>query len=298
MESIRNLQYLITVADEQSYSRAAVRLGVSQPTLSKQIKELETEFGHALFTRTTRRVELTAKGEMLYERAKSIVALYEQAKREALHEEVLAGDVRITLAETPAIASLIETIKRVRQQAPRVRVHLVSAAEDIAKHDLQTGEADFAVFVGNADTNNFATMKLHQKVHWGLLTKADGPLAEKTFVRARDLIDLPIFISEQSCRRNEFSAWFGPIWNDICITGSYNLVFNASLLAREGIAHVLCLDNIVTGLDEIGLKWLPLKPQLTAEVTAAWDKNRTFTAATRLFLSVWQEVQQAFDKAR
>lgn len=297
MESIRNLQYLITVADEQSYSRAAERLGVSQPTLSKQIKELENEFGHALFTRTTRRVDLTPKGEMLYERAKSIVALYAQAKREALQEDVLVGDIRITLAETPAIASLIQAVKQFQIQAPRVRVHFVSAAEDIARHDLQTGISDFAVFVGNADTSNFATMKLNQKVHWGLLTQAQGPLSDKTFVRARDLIDLPIFISEQSCRRNEFSAWFGPVWDDIRITGSYNLVFNASLLARQGVAHILCLDNIITGLDDIGLKWLPLKPQLTAEVTAAWDKNRTFSPVARLFLSVWQQVQQELDKA-
>ena len=297
MESIRNLQYLITVADEQSYSRAAERLGVSQPTLSKQIKELETEFGHALFTRTTRRVELTAKGEMLYERAKSIVSLYEQAKREALHEDVLVGDIRITLAETPAIASLIEAIKRLQKEAPRVRIHLVSAAEDIARHDLQTGVSDFAIFVGNADTNNFATMKLHQKVHWGLLTQARGPLAKKNFVRARDLPGLPIFISEQACRRNEFSAWFGSVWDDIQISGSYNLLFNASLLARDGVAHVLCLDNIITGLDEVGLKWLPLKPVLTAEVIAAWDRNRTFSPVARLFLKIWQDVQQEFVNA-
>lgn len=247
--------------------------------------------------RTTRRVELTAKGEILYERAKSIVSLYELAKREAIQEDVLTGDIRITVAETPAIASLIEAVKRLQIKAPRVRIHLVSAAEDTARHDLQTGLSDFAVFVGNADTDNFVTMKLHQKVHWGLLTHARGPLANKTFVRASDLCGLPIFISEQACRRNEFAAWFGSVWDNIQIAGSYNLLFNASLLAREGVAHVLCLDNIVTGLDEIGLKWLPLHPRLQAEVIAAWDKNRTFSPVAEIFLKIWQGVQQEFVNA-
>lgn len=291
MESIRNLRYFVAVADEQSFTRAAARLGVSQPTLSKQLKELETEFGQPLFDRTTRTVTLTAAGEVLYERARSIVGLYDRARIDLAQSGTIAGDVRLALAETPCMASLVEAVALLRQRAPLVRVAFRAADEEHARHRLQTGLADVAVFAGHADLGGLASMKLAQSSRWGVLTAAGGPLAHLEAVRACDLAGLPVWISEQACRRDEFAAWFGSAAGRITIAGSYDLVFNASLVARAGAAHVLCLEGIVSGLAEVGLRWLPLSPALPADVVAAWDKTRSFTPAVQLLLELWRAIE-------
>lgn len=291
MESIRSLRYFITVAEEESYTRAAKLLGVAQPTLSKQLKELESEFGHALFARTTRSVSLTPRGERLYERAKNIVVLYDQARREAAAEEGLTGDIRITAAETPALRGLIHAVGKLQEEAPRVRVHFVSADEEAARHDLQIGLSDFVVFVGNADSTHFALMPLAQNARWGLLSRRDGPFASKSVIDPKDLLGHPVMISEQSCRRNDLSGWFGSVWNDVRIVGSYTLLFNASLMAREGVAHVLAIDGIIADSDASALKWIPLSPAVHSSVSAAWNPARPLSPAAKKLLEYWRETE-------
>lgn len=160
---IRVLRYFLAAAEQQSISGAAQKLHVTQPTLSRQFMELEEELGHTLFVRSNRKLRLTPKGELFYERARSIVNLFDRTKEEIRAEGELTGDIRIAAGETPALGSLARAIARLQQEAPKVRFHIVSGAEAQVKSELHSGLTDFGVFVGIADTIGYSSIKLRQK---------------------------------------------------------------------------------------------------------------------------------------
>ena len=203
---IRVLRYFLAAAEQQSISGAAQKLHVTQPTLSRQFMELEEELGHTLFVRSNRKLRLTPKGELFYERARSIVNLIDRTKEEIRAEDELTGDIRIAAGETPALGSLARAIARLQKEAPKVRFHIVSGAEAQVKSELHSGLTDFGVFVGIADTIGYSSIKLRQKDVWGVLTRIDGPFAGKKQIEASDLAGQPLLCSEQSFSRNEFAV--------------------------------------------------------------------------------------------
>lgn len=167
---IRVLRYFLTAAEQQSISGAAQKLHVTQPTLSRQFMELEEELGHTLFVRTNRKLHLTEKGKLFYERAQAIVSLFDRTKAEIRSDDEMTGEIRIASGETPALSSLARAIARLQKEAPKVRFHITSGAEAQVKSELHSGLTDFGVFVGIADTLGYSAIKFKQKDVWGLLT--------------------------------------------------------------------------------------------------------------------------------
>ena len=292
---VRVLRYFIAAVEAESISGAAERLGVTQPTLSRQFMDLEAELGHALFIRSNRKLRLTAKGERVYERAKSIVELCDRAKREMLEEDELAGEIRIAAGETPALKPLARAIKRLQAVAPKVRCTIVSGAEPTVKAELHSGVTDFGVFVGTADISSYSTLRLHAKDVWGVLTRADGPYAGKTRIEATDLVDEPILCSSQAFERNEFAGWLNYLARDLRVVGTFNLLYNAYLLAQAGVGHVLALRGIINPEPGSGVIWLPLYPKLEAEVIVAWEKQRRLSKPAQLLLDLLREEEAALD---
>lgn len=292
---VRVLRYFIAAVEAESISGAAERLGVTQPTLSRQFMDLEAELGHALFIRSNRKLRLTAKGERFYERAKSIVELCDRAKREMLEEDELAGEIRIAAGETPALKTLARAIKRLQAVAPKVRCTIVSGAEPTVKAELHSGVTDFGVFVGTADISSYSTLRLHAKDVWGVLTRADGPYAGKTRIEATDLVDEPILCSSQAFERNEFAGWLNYLARDLRVVGTFNLLYNAYLLAQAGVGHVLALRGIINPEPGSGVIWLPLYPKLEADVIVAWEKQRRLSKPAQLLLDLLREEEAALD---
>ena len=292
---VRVLRYFIAAVEAESISGAAERLGVTQPTLSRQFMDLEAELGHALFIRSNRKLRLTAKGERFYERAKSIVELCDRAKREMLEEDELAGEIRIAAGETPALKTLARAITRLQAVAPKVRCTIVSGAEPTVKAELHSGVTDFGVFVGTADISSYSTLRLHAKDVWGVLTRADGPYAGKTRIEATDLVDEPILCSSQAFERNEFAGWLNYLARDLRVVGTFNLLYNAYLLAQAGVGHVLALRGIINPEPGSGVIWLPLYPKLEADVIVAWEKQRRLSKPAQLLLDLLREEEAALD---
>lgn len=286
---IRVLRYFIAAVEAESITRAAERLYLTQPTLSRQFMELEEELGHKLFVRSNKKLRLTAKGELFYERARSIVELCERTKREMLEEDDLEGEIRIAAAETAALRSLARAIKRLQSVAPKVRCHIVSGAEVTVKAELHSGLTDIGIFVGSADVTAYSTLRLRSKDQWGVLTRADGPFGGKNCVEPRDLVGEPILCSSQAFDRNEFAGWFGAALPKLRIVGTFNLLYNAYLLAEAGVGHVLALKGIINPEADSGVVWLPLSPSLEAEVTVAWEKNRRLSKPVELLLNFLRE---------
>ena len=286
---IRVLRYFLAAVQAESISGAAQRLHVTQPTLSRQFMDLEEEFGHKIFMRSNRKLRLTPKGELLYERARAIVALCDRTREEMRADEELTGEVRIAAGETPALRTLARAIRRLRDEAPKVRCHIVSGAEEEVRSAMHTGLTDFGVFVGTADLLDYASLKLRQRDVWGIITPRSGQLAGKSAVEAGDLAGIPLLVSRQSFERNEFDGWLNYMGDDLNVTGTFNLLYNACLLAEEGIGHVLALGGIVNLTEASGLVWLPLKPRLECEVTLAWDRDRTLSRPAARLLELLRE---------
>lgn len=295
---IRVLRYFLAAAEEESITGAAQRLHVTQPTLSRQFMDLEEELGHELFVRTNRKLRLTPKGELFYERARAIVNLFERTKAEIRAEDELTGEIRIAAGETPALASLARAIARLQKEAPKVKFHISSGNEAQVKSELHSGLTDFGVFVGAADTVGYSAIKLKQKDVWGILTRRDGPFAGKDRIEATDLIGEPLLYSEQSRVRNEFDAWFHDLRDELNIVGTFNLLYNAYVLAAAGVGHVIALGGVINPTPESGLVWLPLHPKLECDITVAWDRTRRLSPAAERLIALLKEEEEAEDERK
>lgn len=286
---VRVLRYFIAAVEAGSITGAAERLHVTQPTLSRQFKDLEEELGHQLFVRSNKKLHLTPKGQIFYERACDIVELCDRTKREILEKDELSGEIRIAAGETAALKTLAQAIRRLQRIAPKVRCDIVSGAEPTVKAELHSGLTDIGVFVGLADIADYSTIRLRTKDTWGILTRIDGPFAGKTHIEANDLIGQPILCSGQSFDRNEFAGWLRDVANDFKIVGTFNLLYNAYLLAEAGVGHVLALQSVINPAPSSGVIWLPLYPKLQADVIVAWEKKRRLTKPVKMLLEFLRE---------
>ena len=277
---LKVLRSFVEIAREQSFTAAAEKLSVTQPTLSRQIADLEEELGQKLFERTTRSLELTEKGHFLFRRAQDILALVDRTKLEAMTTEGLAGDIRISAAETPAVGIVAEAVQRFQEKYPRVRCHFVSADALTAAEHLRSGLSQFGVFNMPCRLDGFEYIRLPRENRWGVLTRRDGILAGKTFVTPEDLKRLPLYVSKQRGVENRIGGWLNYSFSKLRVVGTYNLLYNASLVVRAG-GNALCLDGIVPPDDDI--VFLPFQPS-SSPLSGSSDLQSCCSLSDTLFL--------------
>ena len=260
------------IAREGTISGAAAALHVSQPSLSRQMQELERDLGVRLFDRGSRRVTLTEPGMRLRRRAEEIVDLVGRTEDEfRLTADTLAGEVRIGGGETPAMGLLADVMSGFVDAYPLVRFSLFSGNAESVSERLDSGRLDFGVFVGHADLSRYEFLQLPAHDRW---TPAD--------LAGRSLI-----LSEQAGR--EMGAWFHRDLEDLDVVATYNLLYNAALLARRGIGVVVSLEGIVDTSAGSGLAFRPLEPAVSADVFIAWKRYQSFSPAAEAFLGAVRE---------
>ena len=264
---LRVLRYFLAVAREESISGAAAALHVTQPTLSRQMMELEEELGKTLFLRGKRKISLTEEGMFLRKRAQEIVTLVEKTESE------------FSAAE--------ETI-RLQSAYPHIAYHLFSGNADDVTERLDRGLVDFGVFIEPADLSKYDFIKLPVTDIWGVLMRKDCPLAARATIRPQDLLGLPLLASNQHLVKNEFSGWFGEGYEKLNIITTYNLLYNASIMVEEGMGYALCLDKIVRTSGGSPLRFRPLEPKLEVGLHIAWKKYQFFSKAAEKFLECLQ----------
>ena len=257
---LRVLRYFLAVAREESISGAAEALHVTQPTLSRQMMELEEELGKTLFLRGKRKISLTEEGMFLRKRAQEIVTLVEKTESEfSAAEETISGDVHIGGGETDAMRLIARAAHRLQSAYPHIAYHLFSGNADDVTERLDRGLVDFGVFIEPADLSKYDFIKLPVTDIWGVLMRKDCPLAARATIRPQDLLGLPLLASNQHLVKNEFSGWFGEGYEKLNITTTYNLLYNASIMVEEGMGYALCLDKIVRTSGGSPLCFRPLK---------------------------------------
>lgn len=287
---IRVLRYFLTVAREESFSRAAEVLYLSQPTLSRQIKDMEEELGVSLFIRTNRNVILTKEGMRLRRRAQELVELMDKTCSEFSDlEEEISGDIYIGSGETHVMRLIARIAIMVQQEHPGIHYHLFSGNADDVSERLDKGLLDFGILIEPADIHKYDFMRIPGKDSWGLLMRKDHPLSCLDAITPDDLNGVPLLTSRQSLVAGGLSSWLGKSFEHLDVVATYNLVFNAALMVEQGMGCALCLDHLVSTMEHTGLCFRPLSPILEAGLNLVWKKYQMFSPAAEVFLRKMQE---------
>lgn len=287
---LRVLRYFLAVAREQSISGAAEVLHISQPTLSRQLMDMEDELGKKLFIRGNRRITLTNEGVLLRQRAEEIIGLVEKTESEiTAGDEMISGDIYIGGGETEAIKIIAEIATEFKKEYPGICYQIYSGnAEDVTEK-LDRGLLDFGVLIEPADIHKYEHLRLPMVDTWGVLMRKDSELAGKKEIEPQDLLNLPLICSRQMFRTQEMQKWIGRKPEKLNIVATYNLLFNASLLVEAGMGYALCLDKIIKTPDDGMLCFRPLKPSMNVHLDIVWKKNQVFSKAAELFLERLKE---------
>ncbi|MDE7041145.1 MAG: LysR family transcriptional regulator, partial [Limosilactobacillus sp.] len=242
---LRVLRYFLTVAQYQNMTKAAHELLVSQPTLSKQLSDLETELGAKLFTRGHRQITLTQEGEYLRTRAREIVQLVDQTAANIQSDQVITGRLSIGAGESVGMKRIMKVVSEIIQAYPDVKIHLISGNADEMETALKHGTIDFAVLMGKRDLKKYNYLNLPEVNTWGLVIKKNDPLATKDVITPSDLIGLPLLVSEQALEEHTFQEWWGNLDEKMNIIGTFTLVFNAQLMVNQGNTYMIIFDHLI-----------------------------------------------------
>ncbi|OXS78733.1 LysR family transcriptional regulator [Domibacillus enclensis] len=295
---IRLLRYFIAVANQRSISAAAKHLHISQPTLSRQLSDLEDKLGTSLFIRGNRTITLTNEGMFLLTKAKEIVELVDKTKANFNQtEELISGEIYIGGGETEAMHVIAETLKELLKEYPAIQFHLYSGNADDIMDKLDSGWLDFGIVIEPTDKQKYHYMHLPAEDVWGVLMRKDSPLAQKPSIQPADLLDKPLIISRQTTVDNELSGWFGQDVQDLRIAGTYNLLYNAARMVENDLGYALCLDKLINTSGDSKLCFKPLHPKLHAELNIIWKKHQVFSTAAGTFLEQIRSNINAHDHA-
>lgn len=284
---LRVLRYFLEVAREENITAAAESLHITQPTLSKQLMDLEYELGKKLFIRGKRRITLTEDGMLLRKRSSEIIELVEKTETELQkNDELVVGDIYIGAAETDGIKLIAKLCKNLQDKYPNIHYHLFSGNSEDVLEKLDKGLIDFAILFEPSDFKKYNHIKLPVYNNWGLLTKKDNPLAKLEYIKPKDLLNIPLIFSKQALDNNELTGWFGHNVEKLNIVATYNLIYNASFFVEEGFGSALTLDNLVNNPN---LCFKPLDPNLKSNLVMAWKKYQVFSKASQIFLDELQK---------
>ena len=291
---IRVLRYFLAVARERNITGAANYLHLTQPTLSRQIHDLEKELGQQLLIRKSHRVELTPEGVLLRKRAEEIIAMVDKTEAEfASMEDTVSGDIYIGSGETQAIRQIAELIKDLGEAYPNIHYHLHSGnAEDVTER-LDKGLLDFGILIQPADLTKYDYLDLPARDRWGVIMRKDSPLAEKEAIEKNELLEIPLLCSRQVVgsrhSENKFAEWFGTDYEKLNIVATYNLMYNAAILVEAGVGYALTLDKLANTSEDSVLCFRPLRPELESGLNVVWKKYQVFSPAAELFLKTLKE---------
>ncbi len=292
---VRVLRYFLAVAREQTISGAAETLHVSQPTLSRQLMDMEEELGKQLFIRGNRHITLTEDGVFLRKRAEEIIDLIDKTEAEiTASDEAVSGDIYIGAGETDVMRLIARVAKSIQNDYPDIRYHLFSGNAADVTEKLDRGLLDFGLLIDPTDMTKYEFLKLPATDTWGVLMRKDSPLAQKTAVEAKDLWDKPLLCSRQRLAERDMQRWLKKKPEQLNIVATYNLIYNAAIMVEEGFGYALTLDKLIKTPEDGVLCFKPLKPETKVSLAIIWKKYQVFSKAAELFL---KKLHEAFGEA-
>ena len=287
MIETRLLQYFLAVAEEQSITRAADYLHITQPTLSKQMMDLEASLGKQLLIRGKKKITLTEDGAYLRNRAQEILSLLEKTEsafRES--EQLITGDVYIGCGELRSAYPIIQMIKELQEEYPDIRFHFFSGNADAITERLDKGLLDIGFLLDPEINPRYEYVKLPFSERFGVLMRKDSPLAGRKSLSRDELSDLPLIMPSQSNHMDALYAERLPLPR---VAATYNLIYNAGLMVEAGMGCALCIDELINTEGNHPLTFVPIEPAIQADVYLFSKKYQVFSKAAKLFLDRLRE---------
>ncbi len=287
---LRVLRYFLLTAREENMTRAAELLHVTQPTLSRQLMQLEKELGTKLFHRGQHSISLTDDGMLLKRRAQELVELANKTEREFVRTEgLLTGELSIGSGETLSMHTLSQWIASFREKNPLVQYDIYSATADEIKDRIEKGILDMGLLVEPVDVSKYEFIKMPIKERWGILTQTESALARQNYATPEDLTHIPLLIAKRNQVQDSLRGWFGTQFEALEIIGTYNLIYNAAVMVKNGVASALTTEH-----DRIyeGLSFVPLRPALERGAVLVWKKHSAYSAAAVQFFAHIQKCAQ------
>lgn len=289
---IRVLRYFLETAREGNMTRAAERLHVTQPTLSKQIKELETELGKKLFIRGNFNVTLTEEGMILRKRAEDLLSIAEKIETEFRNmDSITGGDVYIGCAESYLIKYLAKAVKSLNEKYDNIHYHITSGGTEQVIEKLERGILDMAFIVEPPELSRYNYIDIPEADKWGVYMLRDCPLAQKEYITVDDLLPYPVFCSEQSVKA-DLPRWAGEKAEKLNVIANFNLANNSFVFVREGLGLGLSFEKIIEVNENTDLVFRPLEPPLYNKMCVIWKKYQMFTPVAELLLDEIKNVIQ------
>ena len=282
---IRTLRYFLEAAREGNMTRAAERLFVSQPTMSKQLKELENELGTKLFIRSNYSIRLTDAGMLLKKRAEDILAMVDKTEAEFRSlDEINSGDIYVGAPESESMVLFAEAVAALQKNYPGIRCNIYSGNLDDVCDRLDKGLLDFAIVMSFVDLSKYNYLKMPASDSWGILMRKDDPISARESFTVDEIKELPLICSRQWVDQ-ELPHWFGEGGNKVNIAATYNLAFNGSVMTRAGIGYAVVLDKLIDTGDSSALTFKPLTDVPETAIYIIWRKYQTFTPVAQLLIN-------------
>ena len=279
---LRVLKYFLMAAREENITKAAEILHITQPTLSRQLMQLEEELGTKVFVRGKHSIRLTEDGMLLKKRAQDIVALAERTEKEFTErQEEITGKIVIGCGETRSVEEVAEMIASFQKIYPQVQYEIYTANADDIKERLDKGLIDIGLLTEPVDISRYHFIRMKRKERWGVLARKDSPLGQQDYVTPEDLTKVPLLMVKREIVKQELESWFGDFYEQLEVSGTYNLLNNAAMLVEKNIGVALCfyIDNYYKNL-----KIIPFEPPLETGCVLVWRKNEVRAGAVRCFL--------------
>ncbi len=281
---LRVLEYFLTVAREQNITRAAEYLHLTQPTLSRQLSDLEKKFGKQLLIRGKRKVTLTNEGLFFRKRAEEIISLAKRTETEMKTvSDSIAGDIYIGTGESVSIRNIIRVAHQVQEEYNGIHFHFTSGDSMDLIDRLDKGLFDFCILYGDINQSKYEYITLPYRESWGVIMPCDPELADKAEIEVKDLWDKPLIFSRHSLNNSGFIQWFGKNTEELNIVNTYNLVYNGMLMADEGMGLLVTLKDLVN-TQGTGLCFRPLHPEQSLSLSIVWKKYQVHSKAAEKFI--------------
>jgi DNA-binding transcriptional LysR family regulator len=282
---LRTLQYFMTVANEESITKAAAVLHITQPTLSRQLTQLEKELGVSLFHRSASGITLTGEGMLLRRRAEEILALADKTQQElSCQDEQLEGTVSIGGGELASVNILAELCRSFQEIHPHVRFEMHTATADVVKAKMEQGLLDIGLLLEPIDMERFEYVRLAEKERWAVLMPAGDALAKKECIVKEDLLDKPLILPSRLNVQGELASWFGRDFSRLNVVMTGNLTSNSSIMVEHGIGYSMMIEGSFRTSGGGRCVTRPLSPEMTATSVLAWKRGQPFGRAAEKFI--------------
>lgn len=283
--NIRVLKYFLTVVREENISRAAEMLFITQPTLSRQLQELEKELDTKLFIRGKNKITLTDSGMLLRRRAEELIELADKMEREFLSkDETISGTISIGCGESMAVKVLAELIDTFSKQYPEVMFDVYTGTADHIKEQIDRGIIDIGLLMEPVEIEKYEYIRLKQTERWGVLMRSDNPLCDKNSITVSDIKDSPLILPRRIGPQSLLRSWFGDDFDKLKVISTCNLVANSVRLTLKGTGSVVTINGSVDMYENSQLCFRPFYPELLNTSVIAWKKYQPFGQAATKFI--------------